>query len=124
MSLKHKIQENVVNPVAYSRGVHYEKIAVVKRADEINNLCDVEYIDKDGYKSNKVNVPVKIYSPSMEDWFPEEGDIVMIEERGSTVAIIGIPPFAYGTNVKSQNRLESDFLSDNLTTDVEGGYIL
>jgi|CZCB01.1.fsa_nt_gi hypothetical protein len=124
MSLKRLVQENVVNPAAWARGEIYHKIAEVTKTDESNNVCSIKYVDKDAFVSNKDNVPLRIYSPTMQDWFPEVGDIVAIEEVDGQPVITGVPEDSYNVNVKSKNELQEDITSDVMSCDSEGGYIL
>lgn len=123
MSLKKFFQNDVVNPTAINRGETLHKFAIVTKVDETNNVCSIRYLDKDALERNKDNVPVRIYSPTMQDWFPEKDDIVSIEEIKGAAVIVGIPEAAYSVNVKGKTDLESDVLSDEMTGDTEGGYI-
>ena len=123
MSLKGFIQNHVVNPTVVSRGEINHRLGVVIKADEANNVCTVTYVDKDGVESNIDNVPVRIYSPSFQDWFPEIDDVVSIEEVKGYPVITGLPEWSYGTNIRGENDLESDILCDIMSCDTEGGYI-
>lgn len=123
MSLKSFIQNDVVSPTAVNRGETLHKFAVVTKVDEANNVCSIKYVDKDALESNKDNVPVKIYSPSMQDWFPEKDDVVTIEEVDGYPIITGVPEGAYNVNTRGKNDLESDVLSDEMSCETEGGYI-
>ncbi|PTY92876.1 hypothetical protein [Heyndrickxia sporothermodurans] len=123
MSLKSFFQNNVVNPTAINRGETLHKFAVITKVNESDNVCSIRYIDKDALERNKDNVPVKIYSPTMQDWFPEKDDVVTIEEKDGNPIITGVPEGNYAVNIKGKNELESDVLSDEMSCDTEGGYI-
>lgn len=123
MSLKKFFRNDIVNPAVANRGEILRKLAVVTKADEANNLCSIKYVDKDARESNKDNVPVRIYSPGFQDWFPEVDEVVTIEESDGMPVITGVPEEAYAINIAGQNDLESDMLSDDMSCDTEGGYI-
>lgn len=123
MSLKQFFQQNIVNPTIVNRGENLHKLAIVTKANESNNVCSIKYIDKDAFESNKDNVPVKIYSPGMQDWFPQKDDVVIIEEIDGEPIITGISANAYNSSIRNTNSLSSDIFSDELSGETEGGYI-
>lgn len=123
MSLKKLLKNDIVNPAIVNRGEILHKFAVVTKTDEANNLCSIRYVDKDGVVSNKDNVPVRIYNPGIQDWFPEVNEVVTIEEIDGIPIITGVPEEAYAVNSLGETILANDILSDNLSTETEGGYI-
>ena len=98
-------------------------LAEVKKTDEPNNTCHISYKDKKGRRRSNSNVPVRSTSNAVIDWFPEEGDIVIIEINGDSPVIIGEPETYTGILNRSKNTIESDVFSDNMSRETEGGYI-
>jgi hypothetical protein len=109
--LKQILQDRVVNPANHSRG-SITTIGQVTKSDEINNMCSIKYIDKDGFKRNKDNVAVRLYGNG-GDWFPAEDDYVVIEDNGDTVAIVARHVGNYNMDVRSKLRLTKDVHSDS-----------
>jgi hypothetical protein len=112
MDFKTRIQEQIVNPADRIRG-KFSTVAMVTNSDERNNVCSIQFIDKDGYRSNKDSVPVKIYSPGIIGWFPVEGDFVTIEESNGRITITGKHEGGYAASIRSKSELKKDIFSDN-----------
>lgn len=112
MNFKTKIQDQIVNPADHIRG-KLTTIAVVTKSDERNNVCSIEFIDKDGYRSNKDSIAVKIYSPGIIGWFPIEGDFVVIEEFNGKITITGKHDGGYSASIRSKSQIKKDIFSDN-----------
>ncbi|WP_312339235.1 hypothetical protein [Anaerospora hongkongensis] len=109
--LKQIIQDRIVSPADHIRG-SITTIGQVMKSDEINNMCSIKYVDKDGNKRNKDNVTVRLYGNG-GDWFPAMDDFVVIEDTGSTVAIVARHVDNYNMDVRSKLRLTKDIHSDS-----------
>jgi hypothetical protein len=116
--LKQIIQDRIVNPADHSRG-GITTIGQVTKSDEINNMCSIKYIDKDGNKRNKDNVTVRLYGNG-GDWFPAEDDYAVIEDNGETVVIVARHVGNYNMDVRSKLRLTKDVHSDSFGGAVGG----
>ena len=107
-SLKNIIQQKLIAPAAHTGGgVHV--VADVLQSDEKNNLCTIRYIDKNGLMRNRDNVPVRLAGA---EWFPAEGDKVIVEDFGKTINIIGKNDVGYASEIRSQNELKQDAYAD------------
>ena len=109
--LKQIIQDRIVNPADHSRG-GITTIGQVTKSDEINNMCSIKYIDKDGFKRNKDNVTVRLYG-SGGDWFPGIDDYVVVEDNGDTVVVVARHVGNYNMDVRSKLKLTKDIYSDS-----------
>jgi hypothetical protein len=110
--LMKKIKDSA-NPAVHNRR-DFVTIALVTDTDEINNVCSIEYIDKDGYKSNKNNVPVKILYPGLIAWFPKKGDRVNISVvNEDDVTITSLEENGYGSNIRAKTQLKKDVFSSS-----------
>jgi hypothetical protein len=101
-----KIQETST-PAVHNRRA-FTTVAKVTASDEINNVCSIEFVDKDGYKSNKNNVPVKVLMPGFIGWFPDEDEYVNIEETNGMFIITSKYQQGYGSAIRSKNQLKKD----------------
>lgn len=93
----------------------YHKVttmAKVTKADEKNNTCSIQYVDKEGTKRNRDNVTVRLYG-SGTDWFPEVGEKVTIEDSDSSCVIIARCVDNYNMDVRSKMKLKMDIFSDS-----------
>jgi hypothetical protein len=104
-----RIQEKIIGPAGQARR-DSSLIATVTKTDEKNNVCSILFIDKDGYKSNRDNVSVKIYNSGIIDWFPVVGELVHIKDDGIGVVIESKCEAAYRTNVRPRIELKKDIL--------------
>lgn len=120
--LKRKIQETIVDPAAHTRR-SFSMVALVLESNERNNLCTIEFIDKDGYKSNKNNVPVRLYNSCIIDWFPKTGEYVNVEETDGAITILSKYEGGYGSSVRVNTKLKKDILPTSFV-DTMAGYIL
>jgi hypothetical protein len=75
-----------------------------------------------GYKSNKDNVPVKIYNQCIIDWFPKAGEMVNIDITDCKLVITSKYEGGYGADVRSGTKLKKDVLSNSFV-DTIGGFI-
>lgn len=117
-NLKQLLQDRVMNPADHSRG-SITTVGQVTKADEINNMCSMKYIDKDGFKRNKDNVTVRLYGNG-GDWFPAVDDYVVVEDGGDTCVIVARHVGNYNMDVRSKLRLTQDIHSDSYGGSVGG----
>jgi len=118
--LKQKLKDSILLPASESRR-EVSTIAKVTSVNERNNTCSINYINKQGYKSNKFNVYVKIYNKNILDWFPKINDYVNIIERSDTVIIDSPCEVGYDTSIRPMNSLRQDI---HPSSSIIGGIIL
>lgn len=118
-TFKSRIQKEIVAPAGHIRRT-FTIIGTVIESDEKNNFCSVRFIDKDGYMSNKNNVPVVLYNSSIIDWFPKIGELVNIEQNGELVRIISKYEGAYGIHTRPGTELKKDVLCDSFDSTIAG----
>ena len=123
MSFKQKMRNELLFPAVNSGETSSRVLAKVKKVDESRNTCQIEYFDKKGKRRIDSNVPVRVSSYSVIDWFPTKGDVVVIEVFGRDAIITGEPETISGVNNRSKNTIESDVYSDNMSCNTEGGYV-
>ena len=119
-SIKKIIQNKMINPDGHNRKSLWSAAQVVK-GDEKNNVCEIDFIDKDGNRRNKKNVKVMLYGGS-SNWFPADNDFVMVEDRGSQVFIVDKFVGNYRQEVSAKQTLTKDVHSD-ANTSTAGGCI-
>lgn len=110
MSQFFKTIQDKTNPAVHNRR-DFSTVAKVISSDQINNVCSIEFIDKSGYKSNKDNVPVKIYVPGFIGWFPKSGDLVNIDTESDAYIITSAYESGYASNHRPGNQLKKDIYS-------------
>ena len=121
MSLKDKLINNIVAPVASSHSAIFLD-AVVKEINEKSNYCTISYTNENGVKVEQKNVPVQLQNECIIDWFPKVRDHVLITVKGNDIFITG-PNYGGNFNrVKNKMILKQDILSDASTATL-GGYI-
>lgn len=87
-------------------------IAKVTASNEINNTCNIIYIDKNGIKRNKDNVIVRIYDNS-SGYFPAVGDFVELQLEKEICVIIARHIANYNADVRPKMQLKQDIYSDS-----------
>lgn len=117
--LKRRIQEEVVKPAEQVRRDSLY-IAKVTYSAEKNNFCSITFIDKDGYRSNKDNVPVRIYNQSFSDWFPSLNELVNVEESDGNMSIVSKFEGGYGSNVRGGTELKQDIYTSSFGGTMSG----
>ena len=118
--IRNLIADKIVNP-ASRNGQPSTLIARVLEADETNNWCSLEYVDKDGFSRNRDNVLVMQYGASR--WFPKVKDLVIIEDRGESVIIVSKSFTSYSVEIKEKETLRKDVYPDQFGASV-GGVII
>ena len=101
-----KISETAT-PAVHNRRA-FTTVAKVTETDEINNVCSIEFVDKDGYKSNKNNIPVQIFAPGFIGWFPDVNEYVNIQEINGMFIITSKYQQGYGSAIRSKNKNKKD----------------
>jgi hypothetical protein len=116
---KGKLKKDIVAPAEHIRR-SYNMIATVTSIDEKNNFCSIQFIDKDGYRSNKNNVPVALYNASIIDWFPQVGELVNVEQIGELTRVVSKYEGAYGANTRANIELKKDINASTFTNTMAG----
>lgn len=109
--LRSNLRNNLINSVARLTD-RIVTVGKVTKSDEINNLVSVQYVDKHGKTRNKDNVTVRLYGNG-GDWFPSEGDMVVIEESDGDMSVVARHVGNYNMDVRSRMKLEQDNFSDS-----------
>ena len=123
MSLKDKLINNIVAPVASSHSAIFLD-AVVKEINEKSNYCTISYTNENGVKVEQKNVPVQLQNECIIDWFPKENDKVIIKEYDKKAIITGpFIPGNYSSEIKSKNKKEKDIYTDLFSSCI-GGFII
>lgn len=89
----------------------YSVVAKVTAINEKNNVCSIEFIDKEGYRSNKDNVPVKIILPGFVAWFPKVNEKVIVEIKENYLTITGKVEDGYGSVIRPKFTTKQDIYS-------------
>lgn len=119
-NIKKLFTENIVEPAAKSRSTSIIE-GVATKVNEKTNLCTVKFADSTGKVETRDSVPVFIYNKSIIDWFPNDNEKVLLQEKDRVLYIIGPASQDY-SKVRSQIKLENDIFSDTLIGGI-GGYL-
>ena len=112
MGLKQQLLDRVVTPITQENETFVTPAFVVS-ADDKNNCCDIQYIDKHGKLRTKENVTVRLTGSGME-WFPTAGDYVNVEIGREICVIVARAIANYNMDVRSKMELKQDIYSDSL----------
>lgn len=106
--LSDKLKYGVVGEVSRAANEHQRTVAVVTKADEPNNVCSIQFLDRDGKKRDIRSAQVAL---SNKDWFPNEGDTVLIDVDGSRNALI-LQQYTedYNKDVRNKRAIRSDVM--------------
>ena len=115
---KFRFEQEIANRSDHEREV-FTSFAKVTKADEKNNTCSIQFVDKEGRKSNRDNVTVRLYGKGT-DWFPEVDDVVEIEQGRDTLVIIARHVDNYEADVRSKQEMVQDIYSDSMGCDPGG----
>lgn len=121
MALKSKMQHDIVNTATRHSQV-LTTIGYVESSDDANNTCTLFYKDKSGKNKRRENVVVRLYG-SGTDWFPTEGDQVVVQDTGDTCTVIARHVGNYNMDVRSKMSLRQDVYSDESGAQPTGGSI-
>ena len=123
MSFKEKMLNDYLFP-SINGGEYIPRIVgTVLGTDERNNSCSVRYKDKKNQSVVRYDVPVRLTSVSVIDWFPKVGDQVVMEANNINPIIVGEFEFQSKVTNKAITTLDSDVYSDNMSCETEGGHI-
>jgi hypothetical protein len=111
--------EQLGNPAAHNRR-KFSIEALITKSDERNNLCSIRFRDKDGYLSNKDNVPVRIYNTNIIDWFPVKDEWVLIEQYGEDIVIVAKHQAGYNASTRPQTQIKEDIIAGSFASTVSG----
>lgn len=117
--LKRRIREEIVKPAEQVRR-DASHVAKVTYSGEKNNICSISFIDKEGYRSNKDNVPVRIYNQSFSDWFPTVGELVNVEDSDGNLSIVSKFEGGYGSSVRALTELKQDIYTSSFGGTMSG----
>lgn len=110
-TIKDILLNHVVQPVARDNET-FTTVAKVTASDELNNVCNIRYVDKSGIKRNKDNVAVRLYDTG-SGYFPKVGEFVEVQLERDICVIIARHVGNYNSDVRSKMRLRKDVYSDN-----------
>lgn len=118
--IQNKIKNKIVEPIAKDNGM--TSIAgVVKETNEGANNCTVSFIDNNGAKQVKANVPVLISNKGFISWFPKQNDNVLLQYKNDILYVVG-PTYNNFESIRKDIKVEKDILTSTFT-DTMGGYI-
>jgi hypothetical protein len=115
-----KLKENLIDPAANGRSAS-TLLGTIISVNEKTNSCSVSFVRQDGKKNNKDNVPVMLTNKSIIDWFPEEGETVLLQEKNTVIYITG-PSYSNYGDIKKSITLKNDIFSESFL-DVLGGFL-
>lgn len=119
MGLKEKLIENIVAPVAFSHSASLLDAVVIK-ANEVSNTCSIKYENEEGVTVIQNNVPIQLQNVNIIDWFPNEKDHVIVNQKGNDIFIIG-PSYGHNYNsVRAKLKLRQDIFSDTSSCTIGG----
>ena len=120
--IKDIIQNNIISPTMNSASQNLVT-GLVLGSDSANNVCSIRYTNKTGNICNKENVPIRLYGNGT-DWFPTTGEMVLVEDNGSTCTVIARYVGNYSMDVRSKLQLRQDVQSDDSGCQMPGGVIM
>ena len=122
MSLKSRLIENIVSPVATDKSTSSIDAKVTK-VNERSNTCSIKYINNEGIPVEQANVPVQLHNIGIIDWFPKLNEHVLITTKGKGDITITGPSYGRNyNNIRYLTKLTEDIYSD-ISSATMGGYI-
>lgn len=118
--VRDKLLKNVVEPAADGRSSSM-LTGTVTQVNEKANTCSVSYTKQDGKNVNKQNVPILLSNKGMIDWFPEEKEEVLLQEKNNRLYIMG-PSYTSYNSIRDSIKLKNDVFSNSFM-DVLGGFL-
>lgn len=109
--LAQQLINKVVSPITYVNETFHTTALVIK-ADDKNNCCDIRYLNKYGILQERENVNVRISGNGM-DWFPVVEDYVIVEISRDSCVIVARSVSNYNMDVRSKMELKQDIFSDS-----------
>ncbi len=107
--LGNAMKNGVIGEAMRSANRDQQTVAKVLSADESNNQCTVEYMDRDG---SKVKIDKAMVDLRNKDWFPSKGDIVLIRVSGRSALVEQQYTEDYNADVRSKQKLSNDVTPD------------
>lgn len=122
MSLKSKLIENIVDPVASDKST-VSLDAIVTEVNKKSNTCSIKYTNYEGIPVEQANVPVQLHNVSIIDWFPKVKEHVLITTKGKGDITITGPSYGKNyNNIRKKTELTEDIYSD-MSSATMGGFI-
>ena len=115
--IKDLISQNIVNSSVNKSSQSYKTTAEVLEISESRNLCRIKYRNAKSKLVIEDEIPVKLIGNENGDWFPDKGEIVMVEEVKGKAIITGIYYEDYEVDVKSRCHNEKDIYAENVSSD-------
>lgn len=106
-----RIIDHLVQSRTHDIEIH-QVLAKVTRSDDLNNVCDIQYVDE-GKLCKRKNIAVRIYGNGM-DWFPVENEIVVVQIGRQTCEIISRYVSNFGADMLPSMKLTQDIYSDQV----------
>ena len=119
-NIKKIINDNLIDPITKENTTTTLQ-GVVTNVNEKANTCSVRYVNVSGKTETRDDVPVFVYNKSVVDWFPDNNDKVLLQERDRVLFITGPASQDY-SKIRSTIKLENDIFSDTLIGGI-GGYL-
>ena len=104
------LKHGVVGEASRASNDKQRTIAVVKKADESNNVCSITFYDRDGKKREIKQAQVDLKN---KDWFPKEKESVLVDVQGTKSALI-LEKYTedYNKDIRSKQQLKNDVSPD------------
>lgn len=104
-----KIQK-ITAPLTERQGVTVSQGQILD-SNEKTNSCKVKYTKKDGTQEIKYNVQLVLANNGVIDWFPEKGEMVLVQEKDGAIFVIG-PAYDDYSSVRESIMPKKDVLAD------------
>lgn len=121
MSLKNKLVDNIIAPVANSHSATFIR-GIVNNVNEKNNTCTVTYTNSEGVKVKQESVPIQLTNVSFIDWFPKVNETVNVSVKKGEIYVVGPDYQKSYSSVRNKIQLVQDIYSDDASYFI-GGYI-
>lgn len=116
--IKKRIQD-INNPAVHNRR-SFTTIGKVTKINEKTNTCSIQYINNEGYYSNKDNVHVQLLIPSVIGWFPKVDDYVNVNITERNIVIAGPAEDAYVMHTRSKVQTKKEITASNYGSTLAG----
>lgn len=104
------LRDGVVgDSIRSSNGGKQTTVGKVLASDESSNLCEVEYVNTSGSKQKLKNVMVDLRNT---DWFPEEGETVLLSLSGKSGLILSKYTEDYNKDIGNARQTKNDNSND------------
>lgn len=116
--VRKRIQE-INNPAVHSRR-SFTTVGKIIKINEKTNTCSVQYLNNDGFYSNKDNVHIQILMPGFIGWFPKVDDFVSLSISERNIVVTGPADDAYYMNTRSKTKTQKEVLSSTFGSTMAG----